>query len=131
MIDYEVKIFNNVHDAVAPLCAPKRFVSRQPSDFTKLPAAGLWEMSNRTIRTRQTSTPKENFARLTYQFEAVATTKTEAKKIYKAADDRMISMNFTRISGDFIEYPDDVKIVRYVARYEVEIDEDGNLYRSP
>ena len=43
----------------------------------------------------------------------------------------MISMNFTRISGDFIEYPDDVKIVRYVARYEVEIDEEGNLYRSP
>lgn len=129
MIDYEVKIFNNVYEVASPLCASKRFVSTPIQSYTNLPAASLYEMDSRTVQSRQSSTPKENFSRVTYQLDVVAETKTKCREIYKAIDDRMIALNFTRISGTYITYPGNAKIVRYVARYEAEIDSEGNIYR--
>ena len=129
MIDYEVKIFNSVYEVASPLCAPKRFVSTPIDSYTKLPAGSLWEIDNATVRRRQSSTPVENFARIAYQAEAVAATKTQCRSIYKAIDDRMIALNFSKISGQYITYPDNPNLVRYVARYEAEIDPDGNIYR--
>lgn len=131
MIDYEVKIFNSVHEVAAPLCAKNRFLSTQILSYTNLPAASLFEMGNRTVRERQSSTPGENYARISYQLDAVAKTKAKCREIFKAADERMISMNFSRTSADYITYPDNPEVVRYVARYEAEIDRDGNLYRIP
>ena len=129
MIDYEVKIFNNVHEVAASLCAKNRFLSTQIDSYTKLPAAALWEMDSATVRKRQSSTPAENFARVTYQGEVVAETKAKCREIFKAMDDRMIQLNFSRISGQYIAYPDNPKIFRYVARWEAEIDPYGNIYR--
>ena len=129
MIDLEVKIFNEVYPVAAPLCAPKRFVSTFIDSYAKLPAASLYEMDSRTVRSRQSSTPVENFVRLSYQLDVVASSKAKCREIYKAIDDRMLSMNFTRTSGQYITYPDNLQIVRYVARYDVEADADGNLYR--
>lgn len=130
MIDYEVKIFNNVYPVVAPLCAKNRFVSTQVLDYTNLPAASLYELDNRTVRKLQSSTPTENFARISYQLDVVAKTKTKCREIFKAADDRMLSMNFTRVSAQYITYPDKTEFVRYVARYIAMVDQDGNLYRE-
>ena len=127
MIDDEVKIFNRVHSAVEPYC--KRIVSTPVADYTRLPAVSLYEMDTATIRERQSSTPAENFVRVTYQLDVAAQTKAECRKIFAAADERMIALNFSRMSGHFITYPTDTKVVRYVARYEAEIDRDGNLYR--
>lgn len=130
MIDYEVKIFNRVHKSAAPLCAKNRFVSTVIVDKpTSFPAASLIEIDNRTVRYRQSSTPRENFVRVTYQLDVYATSKSECKKVFVAADEAMISMNFIRTSGQYINIPNNSKIFRYVARYEAEIDPDGNIYR--
>lgn len=129
MNDYEVKIFNNVHPVAAPLCAKNKFLSTQVVDLSALPAAGLWEMDNATYRAFQSSTPVENFSLITYQLEVYAKTKSECRKVFKAIDERMISMNFDRIRGQYITYPDNMNVVRYVARYEAIVDQDGNLYR--
>ena len=129
MIDYEVKIFNNVYEVASPLCAANRFVSTPIESYTNLPAASLYEMDTRTVRERQSSTPVENFSRVTYQLDVVASTKAKCRAIFKAIDDRMISLNFSRESGNYITYPDNVKVVRYVARYGAEIDSEGNIYR--
>ena len=129
MIDYEVKIFNEVYPVAAPLCAKNRFVSTQIESYTNLPAASLYEMDNRTVRMLQSSTPVENFSSIYYQLDVVASTKAKCREIYKAIDDKMISMNFSRESGNYITYPDNVKVVRYVARYQAYIDRDGNIYR--
>ena len=129
MIDYEVKIFNRVHASVASLCSGNRFVSTPIADYTKIPAASLYEMDNRTVRDRQSSTPTENFSRITYQFEAIAPTKSKCRELAIAADSAMNAMNFTRISGQYVPYPDHMKVSRWVARYEAEVDQDGNLYR--
>lgn len=131
MIDYEVKIFNSVHEVVAPLCAKKRFVSTPLDSYADLPAAMLLEMDNFTVRNRQSSTPTENFSRITYQGEVVAKTKSKCREIFSAMDTRMIQLNFTRISGQYITYDDNPEIVRYVARYEADIDPEGNIYRRP
>lgn len=130
MIDYEVKIFNRVHGKVASMCAPKMFVSTVITEKpTAFPAASLIEMDNTTIHKRQSSTPKENFALITYQLEVYATSKSGCKKVYAAADEAMIAMNFSRMSGQYINMPENTKVFRYVARYEAEIDPDGNIYR--
>ena len=130
MIDAEVKIFNRVYDKAAPLCANKKFVSTMivdpPSAF---PAASLIEMSNTTIRSRQSSTPVENYARIMYQLDVYATSKSKCREVFAAVDEEMISMNFSRMSCDFINLPDNPNLFRYVARYEAEIDQEGNIYR--
>ena len=130
MIDYEVKIFNRVHASVAPLCANKRFVSSVITEVpTAFPSASLIEMDNTTIRDRQSSTPVENAALVTYQLEVYGTTKASCRKVYAAADEAMIAMNFSRVSGLFTNNAENTKVFRYVARYEAEIDRDGNIYR--
>lgn len=130
MIDYEVKIFNRVYETVAPLCANKKFVSTVIVDPpTAFPAASLIEMDNSTIRRRQSSTPVENFALVTYELNVYATTKSKCRSVFAAADSAMIAMNFSRMSGQYINNPDNTKVFRYVARYEAEIDPDGNIYR--
>ena len=131
MIDYEVKIFNSVHEVAAPLCAKNRFLSTQILSYTNLPAASLFEMDNRTVRDRQSSTPIENYGRISYQLDVVAKTKAKCREIFKAADDRMIALNFSRTSATYVTYPENTDVVRYVARYEAEVDRDGNLYRTP
>ena len=130
MIDYEVKIFNRVHAAAASLCAKNKFVSKQIVSETAFPAASLIEMDNATVRRRQSSTPGENFALITYQLDVYATTKSECRKVFAAADEAMLGMNFTRISGFYIDNPGNPDVFRYTARYEAEIDPDGNLYRG-
>jgi len=130
MIDYENKIFNKVYAAAAPLCASKKFVSTVISDDpTAFPAASLIEMDNATIRNRQSSTPAENFALITYQLDVYATSKSKCREVFAAADDAMISMNFSRMSGQYINNFDNTKVFRYVARYEAVVDQEGNLYR--
>ena len=64
-----------------------------------------------------------------YQLDVFDTTKAGCRAAYSAVDDEMISMNFTRISGNFIVNFDNTEVFRYVARYEAEIDPDGNIYR--
>lgn len=130
MIDAEVKVFNCVYQTVAPLCANKKFVStiitKKPTSF---PAASLIEIDNRTVRSRQSSTPVENYSLITYQLDVYATSKSKCREIYATADDAMIGMNFTRTSGQYMNQSDNAKVFRYVARYEAEIDQEGNIYR--
>ena len=130
MINYEVKIFNKVHAKVAPLCAEKMFVStpitKKPTAF---PAGCLIEIDNSTVYQRQSSTPVENYALVTYQLEIYATTKSKCKSVFSAADEAMISMNFTRLSGMYVPDLSNTKVARYVARYSAVIDRNGNIYR--
>ena len=130
MIDYEVKIFNRVHAAVSSLCAANCFIStyytERPAAF---PAASLIEIGNTTVRSRQSSTPVENYSALVYQLDVYATSKSKCRQVFAAADEAMIGMNFVRMSGQYLSITDNTKVFRYVARYEAEIDPDGNIYR--
>lgn len=129
MIDIEVKVFNQVYPHAAPLCAKNKFVSTLSKSLSALPCGVLYELDNRTVQKRQTSTPQENFALVTFQAEFYAKTKQECRALFAAVDEQMILMNFTRVSGQYLPYPDNTGVERYVARYEAEADRDGNLYR--
>lgn len=130
MIDYEVPVFDRAYAAVAPLCANKKFVSTVITDWpTAFPAASLIEMDNRTVREKNTSSPTEDFADIVYQAEVFDTTKSGCKAVFTALDDAMIAMNFSRMSGQYVNNWGNPKVFRYVARYEALVDRDGNLYR--
>lgn len=130
MIDCEVKVFNKVYPSVAPHCANKKFVSTVINELpSAFPAASLIEIDNATIRKRQSSTPVENYALITYQLDVYATSKSKCREVYDAADMAMIALNFSRMSGQYINNPDNTKVFRYIARYEAEVDSEGNIYR--
>ena len=130
MIDFETKVFTRVYEKVAQYCADEQFVSDGPETLTKLPSGCLYEGDNTTVKRRQTSSPIENFALITYTMEFYAGKKETARKLVKLADREMIAMNFTRISGGFIPNLDNPKVKRWVGRYEAIVDRDGNLYRA-
>ena len=130
MIDCEIKVFNFVHPAVSKLCAKNRFLSTQIISYTDLPAASLFELDNRTVQYRQTTALDEEYSWVTYQLDVVAKTKDKCRKIFMAADEKMLQLNFRRVSATYITYPDNTEIVRYVARYEAVVDKSGNLYRA-
>lgn len=130
MIDYEKYIFNRVYEKVAPLCAPKKFVSTIITEVpTAFPAASLIEVDNTTVRSRQTSTPTENYANITYRLDVYANSKREARAVFNAADEAMVAMNFNRMGSPYQDNDRNMKIFRYVVRYEAAIDRDGNIYR--
>ena len=130
MNDCEVKVFNRVYAKAAPICAKGKFVSTIISEEpTGFPAGSLIEVGNSTVRRLQSSTPTENFSRVMYQLDAFATTKSKCRELYMAVDDSMISMNFVRISGQYVGNAGNTKVFRYVARYEAIVDSEGNIYR--
>lgn len=129
MIDFEVKIFNRVYNAISSMVANGKFVSKQIVSPTAFPAASLYEMDNSTIRSRQSTSLVENYALITYQLDVFAMKKSECRKVFAAADSAMIGMNFSRMSGRFIDNPGNPDVFRYAARYEAEVDPLGNIYR--
>lgn len=129
MIDYETNIFNEVYLSVSSICAKGKVSSVYVPAPTAFPAMSLYELSNTTVRNRQSSTPIENYSRVMYQLDCYADSKPACRALYKVADDKMISLGFTRISGDYLDNFDNINIFRYTARYEAEIDRDGNIYR--
>ena len=131
MIDYEVQIFDRVYQYVAPLCAKNKFVSEYVASPSAFPAGSLVELSNVTVRSRQSSSITENYARVMYQFDSYATSKQKCKEVFAAGDEAMIGMGFTRISGNWMDNADNTKVHRYTARYEAEIDPNGVIYRRP
>ena len=130
MIDYEVNIFNEVAKVATPICAKGKVSSIYVPSPTAFPALSLYELSNTTVRNRQSSTPTENFSRIMYQMDCYAMSKKACRSLYKTADDTMIAMGFTRISGDYLDNFDSTDVFRYTARYEAVIDRDGNIYRD-
>ena len=129
MIDYEVNIFDQVYQAIAPLCAKGKVTSIFVPSPSAFPAASLYELNNITVRERQSSTPIENFSLVTYQLDCYAKTKAKCKEVYKVADDRMIALGFTRTSGTYLDNFDNTNVFRYTARYAAEIDRNGVIYR--
>lgn len=129
MIDYEVNVFDMVYRKTSNLFAKGKFVSVYNPTPTAYPAGSLVELINRTDQKRQSSTPIENYAVVMYQLDVYALSKKEAKAVYSAVDDEMIAIGFTRVSGDFLDNADNVNVFRYTARYEAEIDREGNIYR--
>lgn len=131
MIDYETKIFNAVRPHVIDKVASGGFKSVYVQTDEALPAVSLMEMDNSTVRKLQSSTPVENYATITYEAQIYATTRARCRDIFKALDQAMISLNFNRMTGTYVPNMDNIKVFRYVARYEANIDQNGVIYRKP
>lgn len=130
MIDYEQKIFNAVRPAVINKVASGGFKSVYVQSDEALPAVSFMEMDNSTVKSFQTNTPTENLATITYEVQIYATTKARCRDIFKALDDAMLQLNFNRLSGTYVPNLDNIKVFRYVARYEANIDRNGVIYRK-
>lgn len=129
MIDVEQYIFNAVYDNVAPLCAKNGFKSVHTPNPTVFPTVALYEMKNITDYSLKSTAAEEDFATLTYEAHVYAQSRIECRKVFKALDDSLIRLNMTRVSGDYAPNANNTKVQEYVARYRVNVDQNGILYR--
>lgn len=129
MIDVETYIFNSAYDAVAPLCAKGGYRSVPTPRPTVFPTVTLFEMGNRTDAGRKTALPTEDYAILTYEAHVYANSRKECREVFSALDDELMKLNMIRISGDYSPSTVNTKVQEYVARYRVEVDREGMLYR--
>lgn len=129
MIDFETAIFNEVYPSVAPLCAKNAFRSIHTPVPTAFPTATLFELGNTTDRVRKSTAVEEDYAVLTYEAHVYATTKAESKSVFAALDNRMIQLGFLRMTGQPVQNPSNTKVFEYIARYQAEIDQSGQIFR--
>lgn len=129
MIDVELHVFNDVYDDVAPLCAKNGFRSVHTPSPTVFPTATLFEMDNRTDRTRNSTSDFEDYAVLTYEAHVYATSKATCRKVFSALDEALTRRNFNRFSGAYAPNLDNAQVHEYVARYQVRVSHDGCLSR--
>ena len=129
MVDVENLIFNAAYPDVAPLCAKNGYRSIHTPTPTVFPTVTLFEMDNRTVSQRRSSNMAEEYALLTYEAHIYATSKAECRKVFAALDNRLTRLNLNRMSGAYAPSTSNTKAHEYVARYRVEADQNGTLYR--
>jgi len=130
MIDFENPIFREFYPSVSELCAEGGVRSVYTPSPSKFPSVVFREMDNFTVRQFRDSSREEQIARVTYVFDVTAQSKAEARQVFKAGDDKLMAMNFTRLGSPFTDDSDNPRICRIVGRYEADIDRNGMIYRS-
>lgn len=129
MVDVENLIFNQLYPTISPLCAKNSFRSVPTPDPTAFPTVAVFEMDNRTDYRMTSTKPGEEYAVLTYEAHVYATSRGDCRKVFKTLDDEMRKLNMTRLSRSFTPNMSNTQVHEIVARYRVEADQDGNLYR--
>ena len=131
MIDIEADVFGRVSQAVAELVPAGNFRSDFVPSVSKMPFATLIEVDNITDPARRDTLKAEQYAIVTYEANAWAQTKSEAKAIISAIDEALMEMNFTRVDMQVVPNFADRRLTRYVARYRAEVDRNKTIYRRP
>ena len=130
MIDFENPIFREFYSSVSELCPDGGVTGVYTPRPTRFPNVVFREMDNYTVRKFRNSSMEEQIARITYVMDVTAQSKAEARKVFKAGDDKLIAMNFTRLGSPFTDDSNNPRIFRIIGRYEADIDPNGMIYRS-
>ena len=130
MIDVETAVFDAVYPFISPLVPEGGFVSEYVPQPASLPHVYLSEIGNVSDKKTADSGTKEWSAIITYEAQVFSMSREEVRKIAAAMDDGMVGlMGFTKLTGQMIPNAPDIKVFRYVARYERGVDRNGNLYK--
>lgn len=133
MIDFENEIFTAVADAVRLLHAGatvKGEYIRSPASF---PTVALSEVDNVNVDTLIDSSREEKYAGLGYRLQVFSNKegakKSEAKAIFKTADDILCGMGFRRRTYSTTPEIYNSTIFSITATYEGIADVNGVIYR--
>lgn len=133
MIDFENEIFTAVADAVRLLhsgATVKGEYIRSPASF---PTVALSEVDNVNVDTLIDSSREEKYAGLGYRLQVFSNKegakKSEAKAIFKTADDILCGMGFRRRTYSTTPEIYNSTIFSITATYEGIADVNGVIYR--
>ena len=133
MIDYENEIFTAVATAVRskhPGTTVKSEYVRSPAHF---PTVAFSEIDNVNVDALMDSSGEEKYAGLGYRLQVFSNTengrKTEAKTIFKTADEVICGMGFRRRTYSTTPEFYNSTIFSITATYEAIASVDGVLYR--
>lgn len=129
MIDVEVPVFDYVYQAVSLLTPAVDFQSVFTPQPPTLPHATLMEIDNATDQSTATSSGADEFATIAYEANVYAESKQACRTVMDTIDRRMVALNFTRLSMQFIPNLADEAIYRYTARYRAKANQDKTIFR--
>lgn len=131
MIDVEAHVFNYVYPFViaVPNFPAQNFKSMYVPNPSSFPFATLMEMDNVLDTKNRSSAIDEEYAIITYEANSYAMDKFQCRAVADAIDRGMISLNFARLSMQFIPNLADNTIFRITARYQAVADGNLVIYR--
>ena len=132
MIDFENEIFTAVATAVRSAHAGTTIKSEYVRSPASFPTVTLSEIDNVTVDSLMDSTREEKFAGLGYRLQVFSNTengrKTEAKTIFKTADEILCGMGFRRRTYSTTPEIYNSTIFSITATYEAIADVNGVIY---
>ena len=133
MIDVESEVFNIVAKAVRNVYPDIYISSEYVKSPPRFPCVSLVEMDNSAYIRTQTSSNGENHAELMYELNVYSNKKSgkksECKAIASLIDNKMATLNFSRIMLQPIPNMDDATIYRMTGRYRAVASKDNVIYR--
>ena len=129
MNDFETDVFDAVYSAMEDLLPEGNFRSEYVAEAESLPLCTLVRMDSFPDWRRKSTGVDEDLTVDTYEAHAFALDMDECKTIMNALSDRMMQMNFRRLSMRPLLNGNDTRIKHIVARFEGRVDNRGYLYR--
>ena len=130
MIDVEVDVFDYVYPSVAPIVPEGCFQSMYVPNPPAFPFATLMEMDNQSDARYMSTAPYEEYAVVTYEANVYAMDKIQCREVMNALDTAMTSLNFRRLSMQFIPNLADSTLFRLTARYRAVADANKSIHRG-
>lgn len=129
MNDFETDVFDAVFPAMGNLLPEGNFRSEYVAESESFPLCTLVRMDSFPDWSRKSTSKDEDLTVDTYEARAYALDMDECKAIMNALSDRMMQMNFRRLSMRPVLNGNDIRIKQIVARFEGRVDNRGYLYR--
>ena len=133
MIDFENEIFTAVAAAVRSEHTDTTIKSEYVRTPASFPTVALSEVDNVNVDTLMDSSHDEKYAGLGYRLQVFSNTengrKTEAKKIFKTADEILCGMGFRRRTYSTTPEIYNSTIFSIMATYEGIADANGVIYK--
>ena len=130
MNDFETDVFDAVYDVIVPRYLPDgNFRSEYVREYKKLPLATLIRMDSIPDWNRKSTSDGEDLTIDTYESHVYAGTMDECKEIANAIANRMLQMNFRRLTMRPVLNGNDISVSQIVMRFEHRIDANGKMYR--
>jgi len=130
LTDYEIDVFNALCPAMDTLVPEGNFRSEKTPVLESLPVCTFCRMDSMPDWNHESTSDFEDYTIESYEANVYALTMEECKKIMNTLAERLRQMNFRRLSMRPVDNVNDQRIQRIVARFEIKIDNTGQMFRT-
>ena len=128
--DFEIDVFNELCPAMDTVVHPGNFRSEEVYEIESFPTCTFVRVDTMPDWKRESTSNFEDYTIETYEANVYALSKAECSTIMNTLAERLRQMNFRRLSMRPVKNYNDPRVKRLVARFEIKIDNQGQMYRT-